>query len=154
MAYTYDPLDLVLTTSSGRLNVVRLLVGDTNSDDPQVQNEEIDFSLNQSGNNVYSAAVYVCRLIASKYARMVDTQLDGALEATYSDRVKHYNLLAAQIGELGKRASGRALGVSAGGIKLSAIDAANKDTDRNPSAFEVGKFDNPGAGIQYIKDYD
>ena len=33
MAWTYDETDLVTTTSSGRLNVVRLLIGDTDTND-------------------------------------------------------------------------------------------------------------------------
>jgi hypothetical protein len=116
MAWTYDATDLTTATSSGRLNSTRLLVGDTDTSAQQVQDEEINFSLLQTGNNVYNAASFVARFLASKYTRMVDTQLDGALMASYSDRAKQYNLLAVQLSEFGKKASGRALGVSAGGI--------------------------------------
>ena len=45
MAWSYDPTDLNTTTASGRLNTVRLLVGDTDTTDQQVQNEEVTFSL-------------------------------------------------------------------------------------------------------------
>lgn len=117
MAWTYTATDFT-TTASGRLNIVRLLVGDTNSDDQQVQDEEIAFALTQSGNNVYNAGSFVCRLLLSKYSRMVDTQLDGALEAKYSDRIKNYSLLAVQLQDLGKRAGGRSLGMSAGGLDI------------------------------------
>ena len=41
MAWSYDATDLGTGTASGRLNSVRLLVGDTDTTDQQVQNEEI-----------------------------------------------------------------------------------------------------------------
>ena len=47
MAWSYDPTDLNTTTASGRLNTVRLLVGDTDTTDQQVQNEEVTFSLTE-----------------------------------------------------------------------------------------------------------
>jgi hypothetical protein len=47
MAWSYDPTDLDNTTASGRLNIVRLLVGDTDTVDQQVQNEEITFGLSE-----------------------------------------------------------------------------------------------------------
>lgn len=142
MAYTYDPLDLVTTTSSGRLNVVRLLVGDNNTFDPQMQDEEINFALSENGSNVYFSAAFCARLLASKYARMVNTQLDGALEAEYSDRVKQYTILAIQLSELGKKMGGKAIGVSAGGISKVAMDAANQNTDRVKPSFNLGQYDN------------
>ena len=52
MAWSYDPTDLNTTTASGRLNTVRLLVGDTDTTDQQVQNEEVTFSLTESGNSI------------------------------------------------------------------------------------------------------
>mgnify|MGYP003435264608 CR=1 FL=1 len=126
--WTYNATDLTTTTAGGRLNSVRLLVGDTVTLDPQIQDEEITFALAQTGDNIYNAAYFVARLLVSKYSRLVDTQLDGALEAKYSDRIKHYNLLALQINELGKKAGGRSLGISAGGIP-------------NIPQFTVGQFD-------------
>ena len=154
MAWTYDATNLTNTTASGRLYSVRLLVGDTNSGDPQLQDEEITFSLGQNGDNIYNAAAFCCRLLASKYSRLVDTQLDGALQASYSDRMKHYNLLYTQISDLAKKVSGKALGVSAGGISVAAVEVVNADTDRVQPEFEVDQFDNPGAGKQYIPDYN
>ena len=41
MAWSYNPTDLDTLTASGRINTVRLLVGDTDTTDQQVQNEEI-----------------------------------------------------------------------------------------------------------------
>ena len=49
MSWSYSPSDLNTTTASGRLNTVRLLVGDTDTTDQLVQNEEITFALSQTG---------------------------------------------------------------------------------------------------------
>jgi hypothetical protein len=68
--------------------------------------------------------------------------------------MKHYNLLYTQISDLAKKVSGKALGVSAGGISVAAVEVVNADTDRVQPEFEVDQFDNPGAGKQYIPDYN
>lgn len=152
MSWSYSPSDLNTTTASGRLNTVRLLVGDTDSADPLAQNEEVLFALSQTGNNVYYAAVWICRTIAAKFSRMVTTTLDGALSANYSDKAKQYNQLAVQIEAQGKKTSGKALGISAGGISVAAMNVVNATTDRVKPAFSVRQFDNTEAGDQYIPD--
>lgn len=153
MTYTYDPLDLVTSTPTGRLNVVRLLVGDNNLNDQQMQDEEIYFALSENNNNVYFSASFCARLLASKYARMVNTQLDGALEAEYSDRIKQYTLLSIQLSELGKRVGGKSIGVSAGGIFKTDVNAANQNADRVKPEFIIGQFDNPGQ-TEYFREED
>lgn len=146
MSWSYSPSDLNTTTASGRLNTVRLLVGDTDTTDQLVQDEEIAFALSQTGDNVYSAAVWICRAIAAKFSRMVTTTLDGALSANYSDRAKQYNQMAVQIEAQGKKTSGKSLGIFAGGISVAAMGVVNADTDRVKPAFGVSQFDNTGAG--------
>jgi hypothetical protein len=152
LSWSYSASDLNTTTASGRLNTVRLLVGDTDDADQLTQNEEILFALTQNGNNVYTAASWICRTIAAKYSRLVDTQLDGVLETKYSDRAKQYNQLAIQIEAQGKKTSGKALGVSGGGISVAAMEVANSDPDRVKPAFSVRQFDNTEAGEQYLPD--
>jgi hypothetical protein len=141
--WTYDSSDLNVNTSSGRLNSVRLLVGDTDTTDQQVQNEEINFSLSQSSDSIYSAASWICRVISAKYSRLVTTQLDGVLQAEYNDLASKYTSLATQIEVLGKKTSGKALGVFAGGISSSDAYAVEQDADRVKPAFVLGQFDNP-----------
>lgn len=141
MAFTYDPSDLDTSTSSGRLNTVRLLVGDTNSADVQTQNEEIQFALSQHSDNVYSAGEFICKIIAAKYSRLVTTQLDGALSSNYSDLAKQYSSLASSIKQMGIDARG-SIGLSAGGISISDMTATELNTDRVKPAFKIGQFDN------------
>lgn len=116
MAWTYDSTDLSLDTSGGRLNVVRFLVGDTDSTDQQVENEEINFAVAIASDDVYAAAVYIANSLSAKFARFVDTDLDGQLSEKYSQLSQHYKALAHTI-MAQKSAGGKvSLGVYAGGL--------------------------------------
>ena len=152
MAWSYDPTNLVTTTASGRLNTVRLLVGDIDTQDQLLQDEEIVFSLGQTNDNVYYAGSWACRIIAAKYSRLVDTKIDSAGSSKYSDRVDHFILLANQLSDLGKKTNGKSLGVSFGGVSKAQMEAINSDPDRVKPAFMIGQFDNPRAGI-YLPGY-
>ena len=142
MSWSYDPTDLNTDTASGRLNAVRLLVGDTDTNDQQVQNEEITFALTQTNNNVYFGAGWVARTIASLYSRKVDTTLDGALSADYSDLAGKYTKLAEDLEYQGKKA-GAILNVAAGGITKTQIEAARENTNRIEGSFRRDQFKNP-----------
>jgi hypothetical protein len=150
--WSYSASNLNTTTASGRLNSVRLLVGDTDSADQLAQDEEILFAISQANNNIYYAAAWVCRTVAAKFSRMVDTTLDGALSAKYSTRSKQYQQLAAQVEAQGKKTSGKSLGVFGGGYSSSSMQVVNEDLDRVKPAFGIDQFDNVEAGEQYIPD--
>ena len=155
MAWSYDETDLGTTTASGRLNSVRLLLGDTDTNDQQVQNEEITFGLAQTNNNVYFAAAWCARVVAAKYSRQVNTSLDGALSADYTDLAKKYTGLAESLEYQGKKAGG-GFGVKAGGIEISVIDSVREDTNRVPPSFRRDRFKNPPSysGNDYSSDFD
>jgi hypothetical protein len=94
MAWSYNPAQLGTSTEAERINSVRLLLGDTDTSDQQVQNEEIVFGLGQTSDNIYYAAAWSARVVSAKYSRKVTTSLDGALKADYSDLATHYSSLA------------------------------------------------------------
>jgi hypothetical protein len=142
LSWSYDATDLDTGTSSGRLNSVRLLIGDTDVTDQQVQNEEITFALTESNNNIYSAASWAARTVASKYSRRVNTQLDGALSADYSDLAEQYYKLAEDLEYRGKT-NGATLGVAAGGLTISDINAVRSNTNRVEGSFRRDRFRNP-----------
>ena len=142
MSWSYDPTDLNTTTASGRLNTVRLLIGDTDTLDQQVQNEEIMFALSENSNNTYYAGAWACRTLASKFSRMVTTQLDGALSANYSDLMQNYQQMADNLEYQGKT-SGAALGVRAGGLTKTSIETVRANTDRIEGSFRRDRFKNP-----------
>lgn len=142
MSWSYDSTDLDTTTASGRLNTVRLLLGDTDTLDQQVQNEEITFSLSQTNDNVYFAAAWLARTVASQYARKVNVSLDGSLSADYSDLAKQYTSLAETLEYQGKK-TGAIIGVVAGGLTKSDINAVRTNTDRIEGSFRRDRFRNP-----------
>jgi hypothetical protein len=142
MAWSYDETDLGTGTASGRLNSVRLLLGDTDTNDQQVKNEEISFALGQTNNNIYYAAAWCARTIASQYARKVNTSLDGALSADYSDLSKQYSSLAENLEYQGKKTSA-VIGIKAGGISKTSVDAVRSNTDRIKPSFRRDGFRNP-----------
>ena len=142
MAWSYDPTDLDNTTASGRLNIVRLLVGDTDTVDQQVQNEEITFGLSENGNNIYLSASWIARAISSKYSRLVTTKLDGALSSEYSDLAKQYQTLADQLEYQGKT-NGASVGILAGGITKTQVEGVRANTNRIEGSFRRDRFKNP-----------
>ena len=142
MAWSYNAADLNTTTAAGRLNTVRLLVGDTDTNDQQAQNEEVVFSLAENGDNVYYSGAWVARIIASKYSRKVTTQLSGALSADYSDLAKQYRVLADNLEYQGKT-SGASVGILAGGLTKSKVNSVRQDTDRIEGSFRRDRFKNP-----------
>lgn len=142
MAWSYNPADLNATTSGGRINTVRLLVGDTDTTDQQVQNEEITFGLTENNDSVYLAGSWVAKVISAKYARLVTTKLDGALSANYSDLAKQYLTLSDQL-EAESKKDGSAIGVLAGGLTKSGVEAVRANTNRIEGSFRRDRFKNP-----------
>lgn len=139
MAWTYDATNLSTDTAAGRLNTVRLLLGDTDTNDQQMQDEEITFSLSEANDNVYFAAAWCARVVASKYARQVNTELDGALSADYSDLSRQYASLADNLEYQGKKSSA-AVGVLAGGINKVTMDGVRANTNRVLPSFRRDRF--------------
>lgn len=142
MAWSYDATNLGTANAVERINSVRLLVGDTDTNDQQVQNEEITFALDQTNDNVYYAAAWAARTIAAQYSRRVTQNLSGALSADYSDLQDHYTSLAETLEHQGKK-SGAVLGIKAGGISITTVDNVRQNTDRVPPSFRRDRFKNP-----------
>jgi hypothetical protein len=143
MAFTYDETNLDTTTPAGRLNSVRLIIGDTDSSDPQLRDEEIQFALVSQNDSVYGAASKSAKYIAAKYSRLVDVDLDGQLSEKYSQLQKHYSDLSLYFEqEESSGSSGKVkLGVGAGGVSISEIWRVRNNPDR-PQGFYNGEFDN------------
>lgn len=139
MAWSYDERNLNTTDALGRLNATRFLIGDTNEDDQQVQDEEVAFALAQANNNTYFAGAFLCRTIAAKYSRNVDVKIGGALEETSSQLQAHYLELAEAL-EYQAQKTGGVLGIKAGGITVSTVDGVRANTNRVAPKFTKDKF--------------
>lgn len=117
---------------------VRLWVGDTDSNDPQITDEEIAFFLSDAGSPV-AAALMAAQMLAAKYARAVDKSV-GDLRLSYSQRAKAYQAL---VSDLRFRVATRTAPPFAGGISKTQKEATVSDTDRVPPAFTRDQFDYP-----------
>ncbi len=133
MSWTYSESGL-----DEPLNAVRLLVGDTNPADPQLQDEEIEAFLALSDSHVGAAAL-AARALAAKSARNVDKWV-GDLKILASQRHRHYLLLQET---LERQAFSHGV-PSAGGIRVSEKDAQAGNTDLVSPAFRIGMHDNVG----------
>lgn len=130
-------------TPAQRKDSVRLLVGDTDYDDKQLEDEEIFFSLSTASNDIFAAGAICARLIAAKYARLVDTTVDETgIRARYDQRQKSYSDLAVRLDNQSKQYGvGGTLGVpAAGGISVSDVKSADTDSDRVKSVFTVSRL--------------
>lgn len=147
MSWSYDPTNLDTSTEEGRKNNVRLLIGDTNTNDQQRQDEEIKHALSINNDDVYNAAIWCARSIASSYARRVTTEIDGALRAEYSDLIGHYERIAADIEKTKKKLSGT-LGSYFGGTTKAQKEQLLESSSRTQPAFYTGQwdYDNPYNG--------
>jgi hypothetical protein len=128
------------TTVAGRRDAVRLNIGDTDTNDQQITDEEITYFLDGANNNIFKAAIAACYAIASKYARLVDTSVES-VSNSFSQRQTAYESLAARLQRQELTISGFGL-PQAGGISISEMNSADTDTDRPTPAFNRKQFRN------------
>jgi hypothetical protein len=135
-SYSGDP-------GASATDAIRFLIGDTDSTDPLLSNEEIAWiNLEQSGSStsttdLYYSAHYACHSIGAKLARLADTQI-GDLNIKLSQKAQGYLVLA---NELLKHANRQNAPIPyAGGISISdkSIDQDNSDVFRG--WFASGQF--------------
>ena len=143
MTWTYsgDP-------ASNARDSIRFLIGDTDTTDQLINDEEIAWMNNQvtgsdtATTGVYTVAVRACLTIASKFARMADKSV-GDLSVTMSQKATGYREQAKALKALAL-AEGGVPTPYAGGISLSdkSIDRSDSDIVRY---FSVGQFQNNGS---------
>lgn len=138
MAWSYDEGNLNTSNALGRLNAIRLLIGDTDTNDQQVQDEEVSFALAQANNNVYKSSAWLCRVIAAKYSRNVDNEISGALKESASQLKVHYIALADTLEYQSQKLGG--IGIAAGGITVSTVDGVRANTNRVKPEFTKDQF--------------
>ena len=148
MTWTYTTSDLATSTK----DQVRLLIGDTVSTDPQLQDEEISYFISMRSSPV-GAAAECCRTLSAQYSRSVDSAAGGTKEA-YSQMAKAYALRAAQF-EAQAAAGGAGLPY-AGGISVADKSSQEENSDRVSPQFSIGMDDNllpvPPAGNETSSD--
>ena len=141
-AYSGDP-------SVSTKDEVRFLIGDTDTTDQQISDEEITYAIANAGSTKLAAAI-VARAIAAKYARFVSKSV-GDLSIQYAQRQQHYHDLADIL-----QAEGNLVSVApyAGGISVADKTAQESDTDRVLPSFTKGMHDGDGSSEESTSDSD
>lgn len=134
MPFTYDP-DRLQDPNDGPLMQVRLLIGDTDSSDPQLQDAEIQYYLASEANTLMAAS-RSARAIAGRYSRKVDKAV-GDLKITASQRYKQYDSLATELQNRGRLTQIP----TAGGVLISDRDSNQADTSVEHTFIRRGMHD-------------
>ncbi len=133
MAWTYDSSDPGATDK----DQVRLMVGDTDTNDQLLADEEIAHFL-----TIYitvgNAAVQSARAIMAQFTRQV-TRAVGDLKINLSDRAKAYKELIIELSEMADASD--PFQIYMGNQSLADRDADRVDTDLPQPPFEVGMTD-------------
>ena len=134
MTWTYST---VLTANK---DLVRYLVGDTDTTEQLVSDEEITNGALVRNPDVNLAAAEIADRIALKFARDATTRV-GDTHVNFSDRARQYAALAV---ELRSAAGMRGARSFAGGISKADKDTREEDTDRVLPGFTRGMHGTPG----------
>jgi hypothetical protein len=136
MTWSFNPY---LTENKDK---VRSLIGDTDENAQQISDETIYGALSHNSDNIYSTARQMVRSLIARYARRADVKIEG-VSTSYGGVIKAYQALLRDI-DKEELQNGGGLGEPiAPGTSINDMNAARLNTDRPPSAFETGQFDNP-----------
>lgn len=137
MSWSYD------TSLATAKDKVRLLIGDTDTSDQQLSDEEVSAILTLNSSDIYSSAIFLAQNLAAKYSRLVDTSIDS-FRVSYSQLATKYNDLAGVLQRTKDNSPG-GLGVPiVGGVSISDMQTRDADSDRPPSRSRVGMDEAPG----------
>ena len=149
MSWTYsaDP-------SSSKKDAVRWLIGDTNPDDPLVQDEEINFCLTEFNGEIYRAASVTARNIAARFtgeAQSTSKSVGGlSLSKSLGDKAQRYERLAKslltrsrQVNPPVPNVDGEAIGAE---LTVGKFDAYYATPNVWPSESELGVSTTYGTG--------
>lgn len=141
MTWTYSG-----NPASSARDAIRFLIGDTDTTDQLVSDEEIAWvNTEASGTStattaLYDAASRCCLTIASKLARQADKSI-GDLSVSLSQRSTAYKAMAMEMKGLAAR-SGNVPIPYAGGITISDKDIDQENSDIFRTWFVAGQFEN------------
>jgi hypothetical protein len=116
---------------------VRWLIGDTLTNDQQLEDEEISFALTQRA-NVWGAAALCCGSLATRMSRQADA-VQGETRTMYSSRARAYAVRGAHFEN---QAMARVAFPYAGGISFADKSVDELNADRVPPEYTIGMDDN------------
>lgn len=92
MSWSYDATQLATSPK----DQIRLLIGDTNSDDPLIQDEEVNYYIDQHPNDNARAALACVNVIITRITSTPDYTL-GPYSESNASRLKAFRSIKAQL---------------------------------------------------------
>ena len=139
--------------SDSAIAAVRFLVGDPDGVHAVLTDADVQFSLDQAGDDNYAAAAICARALAARYARRVDTRFE-TISNDYSEISKQYHNLARSLDKQSRTYGTRGVPIPAGGgLTNSDVETANNDGDRVKPYFYTNMFNNPPSPVVQNDDY-
>lgn len=132
MAWTYTG-----NPSDSHRDAIRFLIGDTDANDPLLDDAEIDYLHEAAGNSIYQGAHDACHALAAKFTRMATSKSVGDLSLQYQDRAAAYLSLSEQIMQLAARRD-----LPTPWIKPDALKRGRDRTTDTGTELKVGVLDN------------
>lgn len=86
MAWNYDPTDL----ETDLVSQVRLRIGDTVASDPQLQDEEIEFFLSSSGDDVLRASLRAVNALIAKASSEISGYTLGPYSESSTNKINNW----------------------------------------------------------------
>lgn len=124
---------------SRSIDMVRLLIGDTQETEQQLSDEEIQVCIDNTSSN-YFAAAQACLILQAKYAKDIGSTIES-IRIFAGDRQEHYRKLADSLLNNSIRFGAILVGdpIITGDSK-SEIDTVDSDTDRVGDLFSKEQF--------------
>lgn len=136
MTWTYD------STVSTNRDKVRLLIGDVDSANPLVSDEELCFLEGENDASIYDTAVAAIDVAIALLARKPESKSVGPLSLSYANRIKNLEATRARIDAMLQARQGVPTPY-AGGISR-ADKETNETGDDADKEFRLGQMDAPG----------
>lgn len=135
MTWTYsgDPGD-------NSRDAVRFRITDTDMNDQLVSDEEIAYALTLR-TTVAGAAIFLCKQIALRFARMATTLERGRVREEYQERSQSFAALAESLSEEAGDSPTATAGIFAASTTRAGVEAADSDTGRTRGVFAIGMHD-------------
>ena len=124
-------------------DAVRFFIGDTDTNDQQLSDEEIAFAVTVGGDK-YVAAVICAEALVAKYARLGDSQIES-ISASASQKHAHYLSLLETLKDKAEAYSATASlpGPEVSGVNTETMDSIRENEDRYNGVFIRDRFSNP-----------
>jgi hypothetical protein len=129
--YTYDPTNVPI-------DAVRFTLQDTDEDNVLLWDQEINYLLSQTNDNIIRASILGARAIMAKFARMADREQAGKYQVYYTDKVGQYQTIIDSLEDQLSSLSG--VDIHYGGIDIDTVDSVRKDNTRVHNLFHTDRL--------------